>query len=191
MDRKRHGLRGERGRFVARSGNELKRGRGAGRQGRPQVRKKHERALTAAEIGGFLTILGETCNVSLAAREIGRSARLFYDLRRREAGFRCAWEEVLREGYELLEMEMIHRARFGIIKDVFHHGKKTGTTRVINEAMALRLLSLHRRSLERLRSADSGGRRDAKEIFDELAARLAEIKEEEAAKARKAGDDRS
>ena len=193
MERNRHDLRGERGRFAVSpgDGNELKRGRGGGAAGRPQIRKKHKRALTAAEIEAFLQIVAETCNISLAARELGRSARVFYDLRRREPEFRCQWDEALREGYDLLEMDMVRRARFGTVKDVFHKGKKTATTRVFNDSVALRLLSLHRKSIERMRAADqAGGRRDAKEIFDELAARVAEIREEEAAKSRKSDDQR-
>lgn len=188
MSGTRHSLRGERGRFVARpgEGNELKRGRGNRVLGRPQIRSKHKRALTRAEIETFLTRLSETCNVSLSARETGRSARVFYDLRRRDSQFRTEWGEALREGYELLEMEMLHRARFGTPREVFYQGRKTATTRVHNEATALRLLHLHRKSVEQMRAADGGGRRDAKVIFDELAARVAEIRAE--AKARDAGD---
>jgi len=190
MERKRHGLRGGRGRFVARpgDGHELKRGRGDRVGGRPQIRRKHKRALTGPEIETFLTILAETCNVSLSAREVGRSARVFYDLRRRDAGFRAGWGEALREGYDLLEMEMVERCRFGAPKDVFYRGRKTATTRVFNDATALRLLHLHRKSVERMRAADGAGRRDAKTIFDELAARVAEIEAEAAARGRKSED---
>jgi integrase len=183
MNGNRHAPRDERGRFKAapRAGTELKRARGDG-GGRPQIRSKHKRALTAAEIGTFLSILTETCNVSLAARETGRSARVFYDLKRRDSGFRAAWIEALRESYDHLELELVRRIRFGTPKDVFHQGKKTGTTRVFNDGMALRLLHHHRKSVEPLRAADSQGQRDAAAIFDELAARLAEIEAEKAAK---------
>lgn len=187
MDRKRHGLRDENGRFVAapRDGTELKRGRGGRATGRPQIRRKHKRALGQDEIETFLTALSETCNVSLAARETGRSTRVFYDLRRRDSQFRREWGDALREGYDLLEMELLHRARFGVLREVFYQGRKTATTRIHNEAMAIRLLHLHRKNVERMRAADGSGRRDAKTIFDELAARVAEIK---AAKAREAGN---
>jgi hypothetical protein len=190
MARNMHQLRGKDGRFVAAAdaGTELKRGRGDRARGRPQVRSRHKRALTRAEIKSFLTSLSETCNVSLSARKTGRSARVFYDLKRRDSGFRADWAEALREGYDLLEMEMVHRARFGAPRDVFYQGRKTATTRVHNDAMALRLLHLHRKSVERMRAADGAGRRDAKAIFDELAARIAEIKAE-AAKTRKADDE--
>jgi hypothetical protein len=186
MSGQKHGRRGTRGRLAAseRAGTELKRGRGDRAQGRPQVRAKHKRALTPAEIDNFLMTLAETCNVSLSAREAKRSARVFYDLRRRDPDFRSAWLEALREGYDHLEMEMVERSRFGTPKDVFHQGRKTATTRVFDNGTALRLLHLHRKSVERLRSADSAGRRDSKTLFDELAARVAEIEAEASAKER-------
>lgn len=180
----RHSLRGRDGRFASAGspGTELKRARGDNAGGRPQIRAKHKRALTPAQIEAFLQALAGTCNVSLAARETGRSARCFYDLRRRDAGFRAAWAEALREGYERLEMEMLERARFGTRKHVFRQGRKTATIRVINEAVALRLLHLHRKTIERLRAADREPAPDAKAIFDELAARVAEIRAERAAR---------
>ncbi|MEA3051144.1 MAG: hypothetical protein QOG72_47 [Sphingomonadales bacterium] len=184
MNRNRHDRRGEHGRFVAADegpgpGMELKRGRGDKGRGKPQIRAKHKRALTRTEIATFLSCLGETCNVSHSARVCKRSSRLFYDLRRRDAGFRADWMEALREGYELLEMEMVHRARFGTPRDVFHQGQKTGTTRVFNDATSLRLLHLHRKSIEQMRAADQGPKRDAKALLDELAARIAEVEAEE------------
>jgi hypothetical protein len=194
MSGNRHALRGGNGRFTAERsdergvGTELKRGRGDRVGGRPQVRRKHKRALRPAEIRAFLAGLAETCNISLSARETGRSARVFYDLKRRDPAFRAAWMEALREGYDHLEMEMVHRARFGTPRDVFYRGRKTATTRIFNDGTALRLLHLHRKSVERMRAADQAGTRDAAALFDELAARVAEMEAEEAAeKAREAG----
>lgn len=184
MSGDRHGPRDERGRFRARprSETELKRGRGDKVGGRPQIRARHKRALTLKEIDLFLSTLAETCNISLSAREAKRAARVFYDLKKRDSGFRAAWMEALRESYDRLELELAHRARFGTPKDVFYQGRKTGTTRVFNDGTALRLLHLHRKSVEPLRAADRAGRRDGAAIFDELAARLAEIEAEKAAK---------
>ena len=58
---------------------------------------------------------------------------------------------------------------------------------MFNDATALRLLALHRKSVERMRAQDETPKRDGKALFDELAARLAEIKAEQEA-ARKAGE---
>jgi hypothetical protein len=189
MNGNRNVPRDRRGRFAAvdRPGTELKRGRGDRARGRPQVRAKHKRALTPKEIELFLSILAETCNVSLAARELRRSSRVFYDLKKRDPDFRAGWLQALSEGYDFLEMELLRRLRFGTPKDVFHKGKKTGTTRVFNDAAALRLLHFHRKTVQPLRAAN-GRRRSGAEIFDELAARLAEIRAEKEARERDSRD---
>lgn len=189
MSGHRHNLRGERGRFTVApgGGTEPARRRDDPVGRRPQILGKHKRALTGRQIDIFLSTLAETCNVSLSAREAKRTARIFYDLKRRDSGFRAAWLEALSAGYDHLEMELLHRARFGTPREVFYQGRKTATTRTFNDGAALRLLQLHRKTVEPMRAADSGGR-DAAAIFDELAARMAEIKAEKAAKAREADD---
>jgi hypothetical protein len=189
----RHVRRGPDGRFVAAAakredpGMELKRGRGDRVGGRPQLRRKHRKALTQTEIEIFLATLAETCNLTHSARTAGRgSARIFRDLRKRDPAFAAAWAAVFLEAYDMLELEMAERARKGTVKDVFHNGRKVARVRVFNDGMALRLLSLHRKSAERMRAADCAPRRDVKTMIDEIAARLAEIKAEQAA--RKAGE---
>jgi hypothetical protein len=200
MSGKRHVRRGPDGRFVAAAepaakpvskraakredpGMELKRARGDRAGGRPQIRKKHKGALTQKEIEVFLATLAETCNQAHSARTAGRSTdRIFRDTKKRDPAFAAAWAEALHESYDLLELEMARRARKGTAKAIYHRGRKVGTVRVFNDGMALRLLSLHRKSVERMRAAETAPRRDAKTMFDELAARLAEIKAEEAAK---------
>jgi integrase len=184
-------VRDRQGRFGARDpvGTEVKRAPGIrGAIRRPQIRAKHKRALTRKEIELFLSTLAETCNVSLSARSTKRDAQLYYYLKRRDAGFRAAWMEALREGYDRLDLELVHRARFGTSRDVFFQGRKTGTTRVFNDGMALRLLHLHRKTVEGMRAADRPGPRDSKALFDELAARIAEMESEEAEEAKGGGN---
>lgn len=196
MSGNRHVRRGPDGRFVAGAkkavkrgdpGMELKRARGDRAGGRPQIRRKHKGALTPAEIETFLATLAETCNLAHSARTAGRSTdRVFRDLRKRDPVFAAQWNETFREAYDLLELEMQRRFRFGTPKDVFHGGRRVARIRVFNDGMALRLLSLHRKSAERMRAAESAPRRDVKTLIDLIAARLAEIKAEQAAK--KAGE---
>ncbi len=146
-------------------GMELKRARGDRAGGRPQIRKKHKGALTRKEIEIFLATLAETCNQAHSARTAGRSTdRIFRDLKKRDSGFAAAWAGVLRESYDMLEMEMNRRMRFGTRKTVFHRGRKVARIKVYNDGLALRLLSLHRKSAERMRAAELGaeaGRQDA------------------------------
>lgn len=208
MSRKRHVRRGPDGRFVAAAakpakavkaakrargdpGMELKRARGDHAGGRPQIRRKHKGALTQKEKEIFLATLAETCNQAYSARTAGRSTdRIFRDLKKRDAAFAAAWDGVFRESYDMLEMEMSRRMRFGTPKTVFHQGRKVARIKVYNDGLALRLLSLHRKSAERMRAADARPRRDVNTLIDLIAARLAEIEAEEAAKkaAGEAGD---
>lgn len=191
MSGNRHVRRGPDGRFVAAAagkkrgdpGMELKRARGDRAGGRPQLRRKHKGALTQKEKETFLATLAETCNQAHSARTAGRSTdRIFRDLKKRDSAFAAAWDGVFRESYDMLEMEMNRRMRFGTPKTVFHQGRKVGRIRVFNDALALRLLSLHRKSAERMRESDRAPRRDVNTLIDLIAARLAEIKAEEAAK---------
>ncbi|HEX8223912.1 MAG TPA: hypothetical protein VF605_08865 [Allosphingosinicella sp.] len=172
-------------------GMELKRARGDRAGGRPQIRKKHKGALTEKEKEIFLATLAETCNLAYSARTAGRSTdRIFRDLKKRDPAFAAAWAETACEAHDLLELEMGRRARFGTPKEVFHRGRRVAKTRVFNDGMALRLLSLHSKSVERMRAAASAPKRDVRTLIDLIAARLAEIKAEEAAKkaAGEAGD---
>ncbi len=47
----------------------------------------------------FLEALANTCNVSAACRAAGMSSSAIYPLRQRDAAFRAAWADALREGY--------------------------------------------------------------------------------------------
>lgn len=159
--------------MAGQTGKELKRARGDRCGGRPQIRERHKRALTKGEIKIFLTTLSETCNVSAAARAAKRPARLFYDRRRRDAAFRALWMQTLREAYDHLELALVQRARFGAPKDIFHEGVKRATTRIYADGTSMRLLHLHRATIEAERKADEGGgRRDGATILAELVRRL-------------------
>jgi hypothetical protein len=197
MSGKRHVRRGPDGRFLAAAakpaseadgpGMELKRARGDRAGGRPQIRRKHSGALTKSEIETFLATLAETCNLAHSARTAGRSTdKIFRDHRKRDPAFAAAWDGTVRDSYDMLELEMNRRMRFGTPKEVFHQGRKVARIRVFNDGLALRLLSLHRKSVERMRAAESAPRRDVRTLIDEIAARMAEIRAEQAA--RKAGE---
>ena len=162
-------------------GTEIKRSYSDRSHDRLQIKAKHKKALTVRQRETFLATLARTCNVFASARAARRQAQLFYHQRRRDGGFRAAWMEALREGYDFLELEMVHRARFGTRKDVFHQGVKTATTRVHCEATALRLLHLHRATVSGLREEDHGGaRRGADAVFADIVARMQEIRARDA-----------
>lgn len=82
----------------------------------------------------FLDALGETSNVSEAARRAGITPSRAYKLRAEKPDFARKWRAALYAGYELLELELLGRLRAGEAKD----GPK------FDNAAALRLLALHR-----------------------------------------------
>ncbi|TCM16968.1 hypothetical protein EDF56_10680 [Novosphingobium sp. PhB165] len=91
----------------------------------------------------FLAALAETSNVSAAAATAGVHPSRPYKVRRLEPDFAREWRGALLEGYENLELELLHRLRFGEPKD--------GEVKFDN-ANALRLLGLHRETVARERA---------------------------------------
>jgi NAD(P)-dependent dehydrogenase (short-subunit alcohol dehydrogenase family) len=154
-------LRDAFGRFKSRgrAGNELKVAPGGGKR-RPQIRARHKRAITVKEIEHFLSILAETCNVSLAARETKRSARNFYDLKKRDPAFRAAlWAEAeaLPGGVDVL----INNAAFG------HYGPIEDEPFELIEAMfqanVLALVDLTQRAIRHMKARGRGQQEGGKQ----------------------------
>ena len=91
----------------------------------------------------FLSELAATSNVSAAARKAGVHPATAYDARRADPEFSRKWQAALCEGYDHLEMELLHRLRNGEVKP----GKEAKRgTRHWDNATAFRLLSAHRES---------------------------------------------
>lgn len=91
----------------------------------------------------FLAALAETSNITAAAAAARIKPGKAYKCKRADHDFARAWYGALLEGYEHLEMEVLHRLRFGEDKD--------GTRRFDNTT-ALRLLAQHRESVARERA---------------------------------------
>ncbi|MEL6875768.1 MAG: hypothetical protein AAGM33_09855 [Pseudomonadota bacterium] len=101
----------------------------------------------------FLSELAATSSVSAAADKAGLAKSTVYFWREKDADFADAWREALTSGYDLLETELLERARHGVLKPVYHNGRQVGTIRHYNDPMALRLLSLHRETAALERAA--------------------------------------
>lgn len=91
----------------------------------------------------FLAALAETSNVTAASATAGVHPSRPYKLKRVDSEFADKWRGALCEGYDLLEMEVLHRLRFGEPRD--------GDAKFDN-ATALRLLSQHRETVARERA---------------------------------------
>lgn len=120
----------------------------------------------------FLAELAATSNVAASARAAGISASHAYEMRRRDPEFYREWQEALCEGYDHLELNLLHRLREGEIKPAA--GAKRGT-RVFDNATALRLLTLHRDSVARQRALHENRNADA--ILAAINARIDRVRQ--------------
>ncbi|MEO0439907.1 MAG: hypothetical protein AAF067_03420 [Pseudomonadota bacterium] len=101
----------------------------------------------------FLSELATSSSVTAAADKAGLAKSTVYFWREKDAEFADAWRTALTSGYELLETELLERARHGTLKPVFHNGRQVGAVRHYNDQTALRLLSLHRETVALERAA--------------------------------------
>ncbi len=115
----------------------------------------------------FLATLAETSNVSAAARKAKIDPSHAYKVKRTESEFAAQWREALCEGYDLLEMEVLHRLRFGEPKD--------GDAKFDN-ATALRLLSQHRETVAKERAIRDNA--DVEVVRASLHKRLLDMRDE-------------
>jgi hypothetical protein len=131
----------------------------------------------------FLEELAATSNVSAAARAAGIHPSTAYEARRKRADFNRRWQEALCEGYDHLEMELLHRMRTGEIKPA--KDAKRGV-RSFDNATAFRLLLAHRDSAARQRAVRSN--EDREQILLSINAKLERMRERRLAAAREADD---
>lgn len=115
----------------------------------------------------FLSELAATSNVSAAARKAAVATSTVYDTRRAHAEFNRKWQEALCEGYDHLEMELLHRLRSGEVKPAT--GAKKGV-RAFDNATAFRLLSIHREAVARQRAVQNN--QNAAQIIVSINAKL-------------------
>lgn len=115
----------------------------------------------------FLSELAVTSNVSAAADKAGICTGTAYGARRTNPEFNRKWQEALCEGYEHLEMELLHRLRTGEVKRA--PAAKRGV-RSFDNATAFRLLAAHREAVSRQRAVNSN--RDAAAIILSINAKL-------------------
>lgn len=81
-----------------------------GGRGRPVQMRRQKQGWTAARRDRFLDLVAATCNVRLAAEEIGLTLASVYALRRREPEFGERWRMALLAGYDRLEGELLRKS---------------------------------------------------------------------------------
>ena len=120
----------------------------------------------------FLGELAATSNVSAAARKADVSSFVVYEMRRTNAEFNRKWQEALCEGYDHLEMALLHRLRAGELKPPAGAKK---AVRQFDNATALRLLTAHREAVARQRAMRDN--EDADAILASINVKLERMRE--------------
>jgi hypothetical protein len=120
----------------------------------------------------FLAELAATSNIAAAARKAGISTSLAYDARRTNPEFNRKWQAALCEGYDHLEMELLHRLRTGEIKPP---GSAKKGVRVFDNATAFRQLAVHREAVSRSRAVRDN--EDTEAILASIDAKLERMRQ--------------
>ena len=113
----------------------------------------------------FLERLAETSNVTRAAEKAGVEPSTAYRLRRENDRFASDWHDALLEGYEHLEMEVLQRLREGADQSDKHK---------FDNANALRLLSLHKQTIDKIRAQRS--KRTEVDVLKEINRRIDRVR---------------
>ena len=112
--------------------------------GRARQRKVSPNAWTRDKEKAFLTSLGETCNVKLAAQQAGVSPQHAYARRKTHAAFRAGWIEAIGIAYGRLELILLDRALNGTEKIVTRRDGSEERMVEYSNQVALTLLKMHR-----------------------------------------------
>jgi hypothetical protein len=91
----------------------------------------------------FIAKLGETSNVTAAAEAADVSMSHVYKTRRADPAFARRWYDALCEGYDNLEMELLHRLRSGKTEEI----DPAGTPLKFDLGTAFRCLFAHRETV--------------------------------------------
>lgn len=97
--------------------------------------KRQGRKITEAEREKFLEVLAETCNAMEAARQVGRSARSFYSIAKREPEFNERYQDALEIVKGKIEQEIFRRGIDGVEKPIMYQGKPVGMLREYSDRM--------------------------------------------------------
>jgi hypothetical protein len=111
---------------------------------KPQLKKRARRDWSKAKARAFLTVLGETCNVSEACRRSRVPMTVVYRRRKMDASFRAEWATTIADAYHKLELVLLQRAFNGTEKVVRRRDGSEERMREYPNHIALQLLKMHR-----------------------------------------------
>lgn len=157
---------------------------------KPQLKKHAVRDWSAAKARDFLSVLGETCNVSEACRRSGVPMTVAYRRRKMDAAFRAEWAEMISIGYQRLEAVLLDRAFNGTEKIIIKRDGSEERMLEYSNQLGLQLLKMHRETAIEAETEMPPG--DVDEIRERLVRKLQRLKkrneEQEARRAELRGD---
>ena len=142
---------------------------------KPQMRKPQPRAWTREKEAQFLTVLGETCNVTRAAQEAGVSTSSAYRRKKEHAAFRAGWLEAVSIAYQRLELVLLDRAFNGTEKVVKRRDGSDERMVEYSNQLGLSLLKMHRDTA--IEAAPENEPQDAEEMRERIIAKLKRLKQ--------------
>jgi hypothetical protein len=140
----------------------------------PKSRTPSKRDFTKAKQREFLSVLSETCNVRMAAREAGVSITHAYHRRKTDAAFRAAWREAIGAAYQRLELVLLERAFNGTEKLVKRRDGSEERMREYSDRLGLTLLKMHRDSA--VEAAEEPSESDIAELRERLVEKLERLR---------------
>jgi hypothetical protein len=141
---------------------------------RPQLKKKAKRDWSKAKADRFLSVLGETCNVSEACRRSKVPMTVAYRRRKMDAGFRADWAGTIADAYRRLELVLLERAFNGTERVVTRRDGSEERMREYPNHIALKLLQMHRETAIEAESEPAD--EDVREIRERLVRKLQRMK---------------
>ena len=111
---------------------------------KPQLKKRAKRDWSKAKAQRFLTVLGETCNVSEACRRSKVPMTVAYRRRKMDASFRAEWADAIADAYRRLELVLLERAFNGTERVTVKRDGSEERMREYPNHIALQLLKMHR-----------------------------------------------
>ena len=140
-------------------------------------RKPSPNAWSRDKEKAFLTVLGDTCNVKLAAQEAGVSPQHAYTRRKTHGAFRAGWIEAVGVGYSRLELVLLDRALNGTEKIVERRDGSIERMVEYSNQVALTLLKMHRETA--MEADEDLPSEDIAELREKIAKKLDRLREQE------------
>ncbi|MEP3224904.1 MAG: hypothetical protein ABJO01_02930 [Parasphingorhabdus sp.] len=140
-------------------------------QNSPAIYADHK----AAKRQIFLDHLAISSSVRQAREVAGIANSTLHFWRDNDPDFAAAWLKALVEGYDLLEMEMLERARTGVERKIYYQGHLVEAARDYDHKTALQLLRMHKESVASVRAAKVELAAHPEQAHDQLEEKLKQV----------------